>query len=166
MSSAATTSAVASSSASRAGVGGPADRRCRRDEHTTSAVVDRHDRRVSHRDDRRAARGSAGAWARPVGLAHGHRSARPVGLGPGRARLRLEDPFVGWTAAVAVALLALFLRLWHLGTPHVFEFDETYYAKDAWSLLNFGYERDSMAHANDLILDGTTLSGVYKDNPR
>ena len=82
-----------------------------------------------------------------------------------RARLRLEDPFVGWTAAVAVALLALFLRLWHLGTPHVFEFDETYYAKDAWSLLNFGYERDSMAHANDLILDGTTLSGVYKDNP-
>jgi dolichyl-phosphate-mannose-protein mannosyltransferase len=82
-----------------------------------------------------------------------------------RTRLRLEDPLVGWAACVAVTLLALFLRLWHLGTPHVFEFDETYYAKDAWSLLNFGYERDATEKANDLILDGTTLHGVYKDNP-
>ncbi|HEU5038624.1 MAG TPA: phospholipid carrier-dependent glycosyltransferase [Nocardioides sp.] len=82
-----------------------------------------------------------------------------------RARVRLEDPIVGWTACVAVALLALFLRLWHLGQPHVFEFDETYYAKDAWSLLNFGYERDSTDKANELILDGTTLTGVFKDGP-
>jgi dolichyl-phosphate-mannose-protein mannosyltransferase len=82
-----------------------------------------------------------------------------------RARVRLEDPFVGWTACIAVALLALFLRLWHLGQPHVFEFDETYYAKDAWSLLNFGFERDATDKANDLILNGTTLTGVYKDSP-
>ncbi|WP_395695934.1 dolichyl-phosphate-mannose--protein mannosyltransferase [Nocardioides sp.] len=82
-----------------------------------------------------------------------------------RARMRLEDPVVGWTACIAVALLALGLRLWHLGTPHVFEFDETYYAKDAWSLLNFGYERDGTADANKLILDGTTLHGVFKDSP-
>ena len=82
-----------------------------------------------------------------------------------RARVRLEDPVVGWAACIAVALLALFLRLWQLGSPHVFEFDETYYAKDAWSLLNFGYERDSTEKGNDLILGGTTLHGVFKDNP-
>jgi dolichyl-phosphate-mannose--protein O-mannosyl transferase len=54
----------------------------------------------------------------------------------------MEDPFVGWVGAIAVTLLALFLRLWKLGTPKEFLFDETYYAKDAWSLLRFGYARD------------------------
>jgi dolichyl-phosphate-mannose-protein mannosyltransferase len=82
-----------------------------------------------------------------------------------RARVRLEDPFVGWTASIAVALLALFLRLWHLGQPHQFEFDETYYAKDAWSLLNFGYERDATEEANTILLRDATTDGVFKDNP-
>jgi dolichyl-phosphate-mannose--protein O-mannosyl transferase len=82
-----------------------------------------------------------------------------------RGRLRLEDPVVAWSAAIALAVLALLLRLWHLGSPHEFEFDETYYAKDAWSLLNFGYERDATDKANDLILDGTTLHGVFKSTP-
>lgn len=82
-----------------------------------------------------------------------------------RGRARLEDPFIGWAATIAVALLALFLRLWKLGKPHVFEFDETYYAKDAWSLLNFGFEHDTTEKANDLILRGQTLSGVFKDTP-
>jgi len=59
-----------------------------------------------------------------------------------RSRLGIEDPFVGWVGAVAVTLLALFLRLWKLGSPKEFLFDETYYAKDAWSLLHFGYARD------------------------
>jgi dolichyl-phosphate-mannose-protein mannosyltransferase len=81
-----------------------------------------------------------------------------------RGRARLEDPVVGWSASIGVALLALFLRLWHLGTPHVFEFDETYYAKDAWSLLHFGYVRDYVGDANDKILDGT-VTGVWKDSP-
>ncbi len=91
--------------------------------------------------------------------------AVPSAWARARSRMRLEDPLIGWSACIAVALLALFLRLWHLGTPHVFEFDETYYAKDAWSLLNFGYERDATEKANDLILDGTLLHGVYKDSP-
>ena len=82
-----------------------------------------------------------------------------------RAGAGLQDPVVGWTASIAVALLAFLLRLWHLGKPHVFEFDETYYAKDAWSLLSFGYERDATAKANDLLLSGHTTSGVFKDTP-
>jgi dolichyl-phosphate-mannose--protein O-mannosyl transferase len=78
--------------------------------------------------------------------------------------VRLEDPFIGWSASIGVTLLALFLRLWHLGKPHVFEFDETYYAKDAWSMANFGYVRDYTDKANDNILNGQ-VTGNWKDDP-
>ncbi|GAA4737937.1 phospholipid carrier-dependent glycosyltransferase [Nocardioides endophyticus] len=81
-----------------------------------------------------------------------------------RTRMRAEDPFVGWASSIAVALLALFLRLWHLGKPREFEFDETYYAKDAWSLLHHGYARDYVDKANEHILAGQT-SGQWKSTP-
>ena len=81
-----------------------------------------------------------------------------------RTRMRDEDPFVGWASSIAVALLALFLRLWHLGKPHEFEFDETYYAKDAWSLLHHGYARDYVDKANEHILAGQT-TGQWKSTP-
>jgi dolichyl-phosphate-mannose-protein mannosyltransferase len=89
---------------------------------------------------------------------------RPFPLASERARswLRAEDPFVGWVASIAVTLLALFLRLWKLGTPREFLFDETYYAKDAWSLLHFGYARDYVDKANEQILAGHT-EGLWKD---
>jgi len=81
-----------------------------------------------------------------------------------RRRVDLEDPVVGWTASIGLALLALFLRLWKLGSPKDFEFDETYYAKDAWSLLHFGYARGYADDANQKILDGTT-TGHWNDGP-
>ena len=76
-----------------------------------------------------------------------------------RGRLPDEDPFVGWTSAIAVTLLALFLRLWNLGNPNRFSFDETYYAKDAWSLLHFGYTHNYLdgKTADPAILSGHTL---------
>lgn len=40
-----------------------------------------------------------------------------------------------------VILLAGFLRLVNLNSPHRLVFDETYYVKDAWSLFNTGAER-------------------------
>ena len=55
---------------------------------------------------------------------------------------------------LAVTLLAGFLRLWHLGRPHAFLFDETYYAKDAWSLWHHGYVTGYVADANEKILAG------------
>jgi dolichyl-phosphate-mannose--protein O-mannosyl transferase len=75
-----------------------------------------------------------------------------------RNRLRVEDPFVGWVGALSVTVLALFLRLWKLGTPHEFLFDETYYAKDAWSMLHFGYARDYLDgdHVTSAVLAGGT----------
>lgn len=109
---------------------------------------------------------STAAPSRPrVGLST-TADGRAVPLAAERARGRrpLEDPFVGWTAAISVALLALFLRLWKLSEPRSFLFDETYYAKDAWSLLNFGYVRSYEKDADKLILGGDPM-GSFADTP-
>jgi dolichyl-phosphate-mannose--protein O-mannosyl transferase len=89
--------------------------------------------------------------------------AVPLARDRSLSRFRLEDPFVGWSASIGVALLALFLRLWHLGSPREFEFDETYYAKDAWSLLHFGYVREYTS-SDEAILGGRT-TGLWGDGP-
>ncbi|MEU9151434.1 phospholipid carrier-dependent glycosyltransferase [Streptomyces sp. NPDC048417] len=96
------------------------------------------------------------------------RARRIVGAVPGQApsdvRKRLVPPFpepsprlwalVGlapasasrvarateWLGPVLVAVLAGAIRFWRLGRPREVVFDETYYAKDAWSLLHLGYE--------------------------
>lgn len=60
-----------------------------------------------------------------------------------RARLttlRPTDTRDGWILSLAVFAVALLLRLWRLGYPDKIIFDETYYAKDAYSLLKHGYE--------------------------
>lgn len=62
----------------------------------------------------------------------------------------------GWWQSLSLAILAGFLRIWNLGQPHAVVFDETYYVKDAWSLLNFGYEVDTVKDANELMLTGVT----------
>ena len=89
-----------------------------------------------------------------------------------RARRRvaaLEDRATGWAAAVAVMLLAFGMRVWDLGTPRRFAFDETYYAKDAWSMANHGFVRNYLDEVGDLtidraILDGRT-QGIWDDGP-
>ena len=92
-------------------------------------------------------------------------NAVPLAAERARRRRSLEDPLIGWTATLAITLVGLFLRLWKLGTPHAFEFDETYYAKDAWSLWHFGYARDYLENdggvANKHILAGQT-TGLWK----
>lgn len=45
-----------------------------------------------------------------------------------------------WGGPLLVTLLAGLLRFWNLGSPKAVIFDETYYAKDAWALVNQGYE--------------------------
>ena len=93
-------------------------------------------------------------------------AGNPLPSAKERARplARLEDPLIGWIAALSVTALALFLRLWRLGSPKEFEFDETYYAKDAWSLLNHGYVRNYVDDANEKILSGQT-HGVWESEP-
>lgn len=46
----------------------------------------------------------------------------------------------GWTSALAVTAVGAALRLPALGRPAQLVFDETYYVKDAWTLLHLGYE--------------------------
>jgi dolichyl-phosphate-mannose-protein mannosyltransferase len=76
-----------------------------------------------------------------------------------RWRSRLFSPMPadghwGWTGPLLVTAFAAVLRFVDLGRPHRFVFDETYYAKDAWSLVNHGYARQYLDDANDRILDG------------
>ncbi|MGZ5416160.1 MAG: dolichyl-phosphate-mannose--protein mannosyltransferase [Nocardioides sp.] len=75
-----------------------------------------------------------------------------------------EDRLFGWAATLAVTALAGFLRLWNLGRPNKFLFDETYYAKDAWSLLHHGYVTGYVAKADKQIVAGK-VDGLFTDSP-
>jgi dolichyl-phosphate-mannose--protein O-mannosyl transferase len=92
------------------------------------------------------------------------REDRPDAWRRALQRVRDDDPVVGWLSAMGVMLLAFLLRLWHLGSPREFQFDETYYAKDAWSLLHHGYVRGYVEDANDRILEGET-AGLWTEGP-
>ena len=88
-----------------------------------------------------------------------------------------DDGLWGWGAPLLIALFAGILRFWRLGTPKAFIFDETYYAKDAYSLLHFGVEQNYIAGtgkhknlADEHILAGNlhdlfTGSGAYVVHP-
>ena len=74
----------------------------------------------------------------------------------------------GWIATLAVTAFAAILRFWNLGNPVKFVFDETYYAKDAFSLLTFGYARQFVDAPRKNEADLRILSGnldVFKDTP-
>ncbi|REF35749.1 dolichyl-phosphate-mannose-protein mannosyltransferase [Thermasporomyces composti] len=65
-----------------------------------------------------------------------------------------EDRPWDWLGPVLVALFAGLVRLWDLGRPARFVFDETYYPKDAFGLLRFGVEQQFVDKANERILAG------------
>ena len=73
--------------------------------------------------------------------------------------------WAGWLWPLAVATVALGLRLWHLGQPDQLTFDETYYAKDAWSLSRFGYVHETVEAADDRINAGRVDSHIFTDGP-
>ena len=58
---------------------------------------------------------------------------RLLGDPPGHAML-------GWLGPLAAAVVGGVLRFWDLGRPHQLVFDETYYVKQAWSMLQWGVE--------------------------
>ncbi len=62
----------------------------------------------------------------------------------------------GWIGPLGVGALAALTRIYELGRPNAVVFDETYYAKDAWSLLRFGVEIDEVEdHKELMMLAGT-----------
>ncbi|MDQ1625546.1 MAG: dolichyl-phosphate-mannose-protein mannosyltransferase [Actinomycetota bacterium] len=82
-----------------------------------------------------------------------------------------DDGIWGWVAPAIIAVFAGILRFWRLGTPKAFIFDETYYAKDAYSLLKYGVEQNfvkgtdpSKDLANERILSGD-VHDIFAGSP-
>lgn len=79
-----------------------------------------------------------------------------------RDRLRTplpDDGVWGWVGPLLVTAFAAFYRFNRLSVPHALIFDETYYAKDAWSILLHGVEWCTTKNANNLIMAGH--SGIF-----
>ena len=78
-----------------------------------------------------------------------------------RARLlepRPTDRLWGWLGPGLIALVGGVLRFWRLGDPHQLVFDETYYVKQGWSLVQHGVElrtRDGLQTPDALFTAGT-----------
>jgi dolichyl-phosphate-mannose-protein mannosyltransferase len=78
-----------------------------------------------------------------------------------RARLMSpmpDDRLWGWIGPLLVTAFAAFTRFNRLSVPHAVVFDETYYAKDAWSILQHGVEWQYAKNADSLIIAGHTAS--------
>ncbi|WOF24308.1 phospholipid carrier-dependent glycosyltransferase [Microbacterium betulae] len=73
--------------------------------------------------------------------------------------LRTARRHAPWLVPTLLTVLAGLLRIVGLGHPHELVFDETYYVKDAWTLLHLGYESQWPDGANESFLAGDT--GVY-----
>jgi len=76
-----------------------------------------------------------------------------------RARLAApmpDDRPWGWLGPLLVTAFGAFLRFNRLRVPRALIFDETYYAKDAWSILNHGVELTLANNANAIIQAGHT----------
>jgi dolichyl-phosphate-mannose-protein mannosyltransferase len=76
-----------------------------------------------------------------------------------RARLVVpmpDDRPWGWLGPLLVTAFGTFLRFNRLRVPRTLIFDETYYAKDAWSILHHGIEWNLVSNANTLIQAGHT----------
>lgn len=61
-----------------------------------------------------------------------------------------------WAAPAVVVVIAAVARLWNLGHPASLVFDETFYVKDAWTLVNLGYESQWPAEADVQFNAGST----------
>ncbi|MFG1703807.1 dolichyl-phosphate-mannose--protein mannosyltransferase [Nonomuraea sp. M3C6] len=76
---------------------------------------------------------------------------------------------VGWAGPLLVALFGGILRFVRLGEPKAVVFDETYYAKDAYSLLRHGVERTMLGDAKNPIADQRLIAGnldIFKQCPQ
>lgn len=71
------------------------------------------------------------------------------------------DRLLSWVVTLVIGAVAFVLRIVNLSRPAGLAFDETYYAKDAWTLLNLGYEAEWAKNANESVLHGVVH--VYTD---
>ena len=81
-----------------------------------------------------------------------------------RARLAApmpDDRPWGWLGPLLVTAFGAWLRFNRLRVPRALIFDETYYVKDAWSILQHGVEWCPVGNANQLIQAGHT-TGLFE----
>ena len=110
---------------------------------------------------RHAATPERGGWRDRVGALR-TRMAAPTLEPAGRSREQIETTllarlvtpipgrrWVGWLVALVITGIAATLRLLYLGRPGRLVFDETYYVKQAYSLLTLGYEGDWITWGDD-----------------
>jgi len=69
-----------------------------------------------------------------------------------------------WLGPLLVTALGGGLRIWRIGEPRAVVFDETYYAKDGYSLLRYGHERSWVKGADARLLDQDP-SSLLTGNP-
>ncbi|MGH3358632.1 MAG: phospholipid carrier-dependent glycosyltransferase, partial [Nocardioidaceae bacterium] len=80
---------------------------------------------------------------------------------PIRARAALHG---AWLWPLLATVLAFAIRMWRIDEPNHIIFDETYYAKDAYSLLQYGYVREFTDKADAQIVEGH-LDGIFRSEP-
>ena len=96
-------------------------------------------------------------------------SERPLPPRHPRWADRLTTPAAGWVTTAIATILAAVIRLPGLDNVRTLIFDETYYVKDAWSLLTLGYEGtwakdvDAAFAAGDV--SGLSTVGGYPVHP-
>jgi dolichyl-phosphate-mannose-protein mannosyltransferase len=73
-----------------------------------------------------------------------------------------RDARLSWLLTLGLTALAFCIRLVGIAYPKGILFDETYYAKDAYTLLKLGYEGSWPENANDMIASGNV--DVYTSN--
>lgn len=66
-----------------------------------------------------------------------------------------------WLITLAICAVAFALRIVHLGRPNYLVFDETYYPKDAWTMLHLGYEASWPDAANSQIAAGHVMGYAH-----
>jgi dolichyl-phosphate-mannose-protein mannosyltransferase len=89
-----------------------------------------------------------------------------------RARLITPMPtdrLWGWIGPLLVTAFAAFLRFNRLSVPNAVVFDETYYAKDAWSILKHGVEWNLLPNPgsnanwlNNLVISSNGHANIFQ----
>jgi dolichyl-phosphate-mannose--protein O-mannosyl transferase len=82
-------------------------------------------------------------------------------------RERLAPPFypeffrgAGWILPLIITAIGGVMRFWNLGWPNKIIFDETYYAKDGWSMYIYGWEH-TWADGGKISDPALTGSGAF-----
>jgi dolichyl-phosphate-mannose-protein mannosyltransferase len=76
-----------------------------------------------------------------------------------------DDRLWGWIGPLLVTLFAGWLRFNRLSVPNTIDFDETYYAKDAWSILQHGVEWNWVNPAHDPVYaNNQIIAGHFSEH--